>query len=76
MHEHDDVGAPLDLLDHRPLRGERPLDRGLLDPEVDEAAPLGHRVDAHAVEGVHRVRRGELDPALVVDDHHAVADPR
>ncbi len=74
--EHDDVGTALHLLDDRPARGERPLDGRLLDAEVAEAPPLGLGVDPHAVEGVHGVGRCELHPAVGVDHHDAVADPR
>ena len=41
VHQHDDVGAALDLLDHRPAGGQRPLDRRLLDAELGEPAALG-----------------------------------
>ena len=58
-----------------PAGGQRPLDGRLLDPEVGEAPPLGLGVHPHPVEGVDGVGRRELDPPLVVDHDHAVADP-
>jgi hypothetical protein len=71
----DHVGTAFHLFDHRPAVGQRPLDRRLLDIEVAEAAALGLGVDAHAVEGVHGVGRGELHPPVGVDHHDAVAHP-
>ena len=44
-------------------------------PEVGEAAALDLGVHAHPVEGVGGVRRGVADPALLVDEDHAVTDP-
>ena len=40
MQQHDHVGPPLHLFDHRPSVGQGPVDRRLLDVEVTEAPPL------------------------------------
>ena len=60
VHQHDHVGAPLHLLDHRPGRGSAPTPPPTPRCQGRRSArPSGRAVDAHAVEGVHWRWAGE-----------------
>ncbi len=54
--------------------GQRLADRRLVEAELAQAHALGVGVHPHAVQRRHAVRRRVDDPALRVEEEHAVAD--
>ncbi len=68
------VGTSLDLLHDGQAFREGLPDGGGVEPEGRERRSVDGTDDADAVEGAHRVRRREGDPAQPVDDEDAVTD--
>ncbi len=73
--EHRGISASLHLLEHRGPHVQQAIEGLGVQAEVRDGATLGWGVEANAVQGVHRVGRGELHPPRLVEHHEAVAHP-